>query len=250
MQPLHPRSNLTRVDRWAYVAGGLALVAWGLSRRNAVRTGAAGLGGWLLYQAYSGYNPMFEPLGIRVNREPTESGAGETIVLDQAITINAGREELYRYWRDLGNLPNFAPRLTRVEVLDELNSRWHVRAAQGREVVWESEITHDEPGREIAWRSMHQTTLTHFGGVHFRDAPGGRGTVVAVHLEYVPPVGALGAALARMTGQAPERYVTDALRRLKQLVEVGEIITTRGQPAGANRDEGQTHVDSGAEPSQ
>lgn len=250
MQQVHPRSNLTRVDRWAYVAGGLALVAWGLSRRGAVRTGAAGLGGWLLYQAYSGYNPMFEPLGIRVNREPAESEAGETIVLDQAITINADRQTLYDYWRDFTNLPNFAPRLTRVEVLDDRNSRWHVRAAQGREVVWESEITHDRPGSEIAWRSLHNTALTHFGSVHFRDAPGGRGTVVAVHLEYVPPVGALGAALARMTGQAPERYVTDALRRLKQLVEVGEIITTRGQSAGADRDEGRAHVGRGAQSSQ
>lgn len=247
MQQSREKSNLTRIDRWGYVAGGLALVAWGLRRPSVARSGAAGLGGWLLYQAYSGYNPMFKPLGIRVNREPAESAASETIVLDQAITINASRDELYSYWRDLTNLPNFAPRVTQVEVLDERNSRWHVQAAQGREVVWESEITQDRPGSEIAWRSTHKTVLTHFGSVQFRDAPGGRGTVVAVHLEYVPPAGALGAALARMTGQAPERYVTDALRRLKQLVEVGEIITTRGQPAGADRTRGVTSIDASAQ---
>lgn len=248
MQQLREKSNLTRIDRWGYVAGGLALVAWGLRRRSISGGGAAGLGGWLLYQAYSGYNPMFRPLGIRVNRAPAEREAGETIVLDQAITINAGRDELYNYWRDLTNLPNFAPRLTRVEVLDEIRSRWHVQAAQGREVVWESEITHDRPGSEIAWRALHNTVLTHFGSVQFRDAPGGRGTVVAVHLEYVPPAGALGAALARMTGQAPERYVTDALRRLKQLIEVGEIVTTRGQPAGADRAAGVANIDASAQP--
>jgi len=235
--------NLMQIDRWGYVAGGLALLGWGLRRRNWIGGSAAGLGGWLLYQAYTGYNPMFRPLGIRVNREPTERAAGETIALDQAITIRADRDTLYRYWRDLDNLPRFAPRVTRVEQLDALRSRWHMQGAQGREAVWESEITRDEPGQEIAWRAAHGSALTHFGSVRFREAPGGRGTVVSVHLEYVPPAGALGAALARITGQAPERYVTDALRRLKQLVEVGEIISTRGQPAGAQRSEGTNRID-------
>src|SRR5690606_26843914 len=101
-----------------------------------------------LYQAYTGYNPMFKPLGIRVNREPSEAAAVETIVLDQAITISASREELYRYWRDLDNLPNFAPRVSRVEIIDERRSRWHVLAMGNREAVWESEITHDVPGSE------------------------------------------------------------------------------------------------------
>ncbi|HEY9397601.1 MAG TPA: SRPBCC family protein, partial [Burkholderiales bacterium] len=221
--------NLTRVDRWGYAVGGLALVGWGLRRRNVARSGAAGLGSWLLYQAYTGYNPMFTPLGIRVNREPSEAAAIETIVLDQAITINASRDELYRFWRDLKNLPNFAPRVSRVEVLDEHHSRWYIEAMNGRAAVWESEITRDESGSEIAWRSTHNAALNHFGRVQFRDAPGGRGTVVALHLEYVSPAGSLGVAMARMTGQAPERYVTDALRRLKQLVEIGEVVTTYGQ---------------------
>lgn len=241
---LREKINLTRIDRWSYVASGLALVGWGLRRRNLARSGAAGLGSWLLYQAYTGYNPMFKPLGIRVNRDPQESAAAETIVLDQAITINSGRDELYRFWRDLNNLPSFAPRVSRVEVLDEQRSRWHIEGMKGREMVWESEITRDDPGKEIAWRSTHDDVLTHFGSVQFRDAPGKRGAVVAVHLEYVSPAGSLGAAVARMTGQAPERYVTDALRRLKQLVEVGEVVTTYGQPAGGGRSEGVTGVDS------
>ncbi len=238
--------NLMRIDRLGYLVCGLALVGWGMRRRSIARSGAAGLGGWLLYQAYTGYNPMFTPLGIRVNREPGEATANETIVLDQAITINATREELYRFWRNLENLPNFAPRVSRVEVFDEIHSRWHIEAMNGRAAVWESEVTRDDPGREIAWRSTHNEVLNHFGSVQFRDAPGGRGAVVAVHLEYVSPAGSLGAAVARMAGQAPERYVTDALRRLKQLVEIGEVVTTYGQPAGANRTEGVAGVDSSA----
>lgn len=236
--------NLTRLDRWGYVAGGLALLSWGLRQRNLLGGGLAGLGGWLLYQAYTGYNPMFQPLGIRVNRAPAEKAAAETIVIDQAITINAPRAELYRYWRDLSNLPKFAPRITQVDVLGERNSRWHFDGGAAGKMVWESEITEDQPDTRISWRAMHKTALHHFGTVEFRDAPGGRGTVVGIHLEYVSPVGALGSAMARVTGQAPERFLTEALRRLKQLIEVGEVVTTEGQSAGAGR--GATTTGEGA----
>jgi uncharacterized membrane protein len=77
--------------------------------------------------------------------------------------------------------------------------------------------------------------LTHFGAVRFFDAVGDRGTVVYVHLEYVPPAGALGAAIARLSGQSPQRLVREALPRMKQLLETGEIATTRGQPSGSGR---------------
>jgi len=177
--------NLTQIDRWGYVAGGLALMGWGLRRRGLTRGGAAGLGGWLLYQAYTGYNPMFRPLGIRVNREPAERIAHETIVLDQAITIKSSREELYRFWRDVSNVPSFAPRVLRVEAIDDTHSRWYLQAVGTKEAVWASAITRDQPGVEIAWRATRANTPSHFGSVEFRDASGGRGNVVAVHLEYV-----------------------------------------------------------------
>jgi uncharacterized membrane protein len=227
--------NLTRLDRWGYVAGGLALLAWGLGRRSLTRGSAAGLGGWLLYQAYTGNNPMFEPLGIRVNPQPEDADAHETIVHDEPIVIGKSADEVYRFWRDLNNLPRIAPKLKALEVLDQRHSRWHVQDPRGGTVQWEAEITRDEPGREIAWRTTHERQITHFGDVRFENAPGGRGSIVRVHLEYVSPAGSFGAAVASVTAESPRWMVKDALRRLKQLLETGEIATTQGQPSGRAR---------------
>ena len=241
MQQRHP-INLTRLDRWSYVAGGLALLAWGLRRRSLTRGGAAGLGGWLLYQAYTGNNPMFEPLGFRVNPQPEQADARETIVLDEQIAVGKPADEVYRFWRDLDNLPRIAPRLERLEGLDERHSRWHVQDPRGGTVHFEAEIIRDEPGREIAWRTTRERQITHFGDVRFENAPGGRGSIVRVHLEYVSPAGSFGAAVASVTAESPRWMVKDALRRLKQLLETGEIATTEGQPSGRARSRLPVHA--------
>ena len=201
-----PRLNLTRADRLGYVVGGIALIVWALRRPSLARTGSAGVGGWLLYQAYTGNNPMFRPLGIRVNPQPAESQAGETLVVEEAITISRPRKEVYAFFLNPGNLPS----LKESDV----------------------EITREHAEEELAWRGFRGCKLSHFGSAQLRDAPGGRGTVVSVRLEYVPVGGSLGAALARMKGQAPQRLVAESLRHARQLLETGVICTTEGQPAG------------------
>src|SRR5581483_7016426 len=174
-------------------------------------------------------------LNIRVNPEPADPEANETIVIDASVMIGKPRADIYRFWRELKDLPRVAPHLRSVEILDDRHSHWRVKGPHGGELDWDSEITRDEENREIAWRTTMRRSVTNFGSVQFRDAPGGRGTLVKVHLEYVPPAGSLGTAIARMTGRSPERMIEEALRRLKQLLETGEIATTEGQPSGQQR---------------
>ena len=85
----------------------------------------------------------------------------------------------------------------------------------------------------IAWRSRDGADIANAGSVHFKPAPPGRGTEVTVSLDYVPPAGRLGAAVAKIFGESPEVQVTDDLRRFKWIMEAGEIPTTAGQPSGA-----------------
>jgi len=198
--------NLMRADRLGYVAGGIALIVWALRRPSLPRAAAASFGGWLLYQAYTGSNPIFRPLGIRVNREPAQADVAETLVVEEAITISRPRDEVYAFWRRTENLP---------------------LAPDG-----DAEITRDAAGEEFAWRAMRGDKLVHFGSLMFRDAPGARGTIVAARLEYVPAGGSLGAVLARVTGRSPQRRVADNLRRARALLEAGETPTTQGQPSG------------------
>jgi uncharacterized membrane protein len=68
--------------------------------------------------------------------------------------------------------------------------------------------------------------------VRFEPAPGDEGTEVTVALEYDPPGGKLGAAIAKLTRDAASSQVYDALRRFKALMEAGEIPTIEGQSVG------------------
>jgi len=198
--------NLTRADRVGYLVGGIALLAWAVRRPTWFRGGAAGVGGWLLWQAYTGSNPLFRPLGIRVNPRPAEVDAHETIVVEDAVTISRPRAEVFAFWRRPGNLP--------------------------RLLEADAELVRERPAVELAWRGVRAGRLAHFGSLEFRDATGARGTIVAARLEYVPSGGSLGAALARMTGHAPQRLLAESLRRARALLETGEAPSTRGQPVG------------------
>ena len=198
--------NLTRADRIGYVVGGIALIVWALRRPSWSRATAAGVGGWFLYQAYTGSNPMLKPLGIRVNREPARVELAETLVVEEAITISRPRAEVYAYFAR----PEHLPALVDADV----------------------DIARNVVDAELAWRGLRGEKLSHFGSLSFRDAPGARGTVVAAHLEYAPSGGSLGAALARVMGRSPQRLVADALRRARAILETGEAPSTSGQPSG------------------
>ena len=66
-------------------------------------------------------------------------------------------------------------------------------------------------------------------------APGDEGTEVTVALEYNPPGGKLGAMVAKFAGEDGGMQVYYALKRLKALMEAGEIPSTEGQPVGGNQ---------------
>jgi uncharacterized membrane protein len=51
-------------------------------------------------------------------------------------------------------------------------------------------------------------------------------------MRYSPPAGVVGATFAKLLGKDPGRQIKEDLRRFKQIMEAGEIITTEGQPAG------------------
>ncbi|MCP2347570.1 SRPBCC family protein [Nonomuraea roseoviolacea] len=148
-----------------------------------------------------------------------------------SITINKPREEVYRFWRDLENLPSFMIHLDSVRTLDQRRSHWKANGPIVR-LEWEAEIIDERAGDLIAWRSVPGTGISTAGLVSFTEGPGGRGTVVDVSLEYGAPGRKLAAAVARMFGEHPEQQVRDDLRRFKQVMETGEVVRSEGSPEG------------------
>jgi uncharacterized membrane protein len=145
------------------------------------------------------------------------------ILIGRSVTINRPRQELYSFWRDFRNLPQFMHSIDSVTTKDQLVSHWVIEAPGGKTVEWDSAITHEEPGRLIAWESLEGASVRNSGKVEFLDSPDDRGTVVRVTLTYDPPAGAVGKLIARLFQKEPKVQARQDLRRFKQLMETGEI---------------------------
>jgi uncharacterized membrane protein len=162
----------------------------------------------------------------------TQSAAAPAISVRQTITINVAPAELYGFWKNVENLPLFMEHLESVSKVNERVSHWVAKAPAGACVESDAEIIDDQPERRIGWRTLPDSQVTHEGMVSFEPAVGGRGTVVRVEMLYVPPAGKVGMWIARLFGEEPTLQVAEDLRRLKQLLETGEVATTLGQPTG------------------
>lgn len=218
-------TNVGDQERAISALGGGALALLGLARGPAGLAISA-LGGYLVYRGLTGRDPVYQALSVNTAKP------GGAVRVHKAMSILRPREELYRYWRKLENLPLFMHHLEKVEELGPHRSLWTAKAPAGTTVSWEAEITEDRPGEVIAWRSLPDSTVYNTGEVRFEQAPGDRGTQVRVILDYTPPAGVVGAAVARLLGEEPSRQIEEELRHFKQLMETGEIATVKGQPHG------------------
>ena len=165
-------------------------------------------------------------------------GGATAIHVTRAMTIARPADELYAQWRELSNQPRWMSHLESVQELDGQRSRWVARLPGSDErVEWEAEITDDEPGQRLAWRTLPDAPLEHSGEVRFRQAPAGRGTELHATLDYVPPGGTLGAGVAALFEELTAELFQDQLRHFKMLMETGEIATIEGQPKGGQDNE-------------
>jgi uncharacterized membrane protein len=149
-----------------------------------------------------------------------------------SLVIDRSPEDLYGHWHDFANLPTFMTYLESVQNTGERRSHWVAKGPAGSHIEWDAEITEDRPNAFIAWRTVGESDVHHRGSVRFEPAAGNRGTMVTVELHYRPMGGSLGAAIATLFGKEPSQTIKMDLRRFKQVMETGEVITTEGQPAG------------------
>ena len=154
------------------------------------------------------------------------SGGNQGIHASASCIVNRSPEEVYRFWRDYQNLPRFMRHLESVHDLGNARSHWVAKGPAGTTVEWDATIIADVPGEVITWRSLDDADVDNAGAVRFEAAPGNRGTIVKVNIQYNPPAGVIGAAVAKLFGEEPEQQLDDDLRRFKQVMEVGEVVVS------------------------
>ena len=191
------------------------------SRRRRVAAAAAAVIGVTVLDILAS-----QGLGRADENDPAGPQRPHRIRVKKAITINATAEDAYGLWRNLANLPRFMDHLEAVVILDERRSHWKAKAPLGAAVEWDAEITADEPNERIAWRSVEGAGVPNQGEVRFSPAPGDRGVEVRVDLTYDPPGGAVGATIAKLFGEEPSVQIDGDLRRFKQMLELGEVVSS------------------------
>lgn len=233
------RVNVGPKERWLSMVAGGVLSVYGMRRRSARGRMAALAGSALLYRGATGHCNVYQTLGInRANGAATEKGTGRFadrgsdtrrqlggergIHVDEAVTINRPVADVFRFWRNFENLPAFMRHLESVAMREVGVSHWVAKGPAGTRVEWDARIINEVDDKVIGWQSLEGSTVSTAGSVHFDETPGG--TRVRVRLQYHPPAGKLGAAVARLFGEEPGMQVREDLRRLKAILERREPL--------------------------
>ena len=199
-------------------AGALLLIAgW---RRGGLLGTLYKLGGVaLVYRGQKGYRRLYDLLGIPLAIEPT--GVGRfNIRVDSEVVVDRPREELFRIWRHLENLPVFMSHLISVHEIDDKRSLWVGKAPAGMVIKWDAEIVNEVENELIAWQSLEGSGVDNAGSVVFEDAPEG-GTRIRIVLRYDPPAEQLGALIAKAFASDPQRQIDQDLQQFKAIMEIG-----------------------------
>ena len=202
------------------------------STRIAVPLALAGAAVALYYlsqQSRAGHPPDSAP-----GRTARQSWFGDYKVAGRSVTIAAPRQELFQRWTDPSALAGFMENVRSVEEGPDGTWRWVVAGPAGTEVKLVTRVVEARKGEFLAWRSVAGSEIEAEGKVFFHDAPAGRGTVVEAIIAYQPPGGTIGHWIAKAFRADPRLQGRHELKRLKMLVETGEIATS------ANRREERT----------
>lgn len=233
-KPAGPGINVGQGERIAGGIGGGLLALWGLRHFTPGSLLLGLLGGGLLYRSASGHCPAYQAIGIntaRRGRAEPHDFFDHGVHVESAVTIDKPAEELYRFWKDFENLPRFMRHLQSVTRQGEGITHWIAKGPAGSHVEWDARVINDEENQLIAWRSLEGAHVDNAGSVRFVPTTD-RGTEVRVVLEYIPPGGRIGAAVAKLFGEEPQQQINEDLRRFKQLMEAGDIPSIQGQPRG------------------
>ena len=221
--------NVGKTERLVSGIAGAALVVLSLRKRR-LRRFLLPVATGLIARALTGRGPTRRALSGLTRRQDRDSpvasvGRGQGTKVEERVTINRPVLEVYRFWRNFENLPRFMDHLESVTVIDDTRSHWVAKGPAGSRVEWDAVIHHEFDDELIAWRSLPGSEINNAGSVHFTPSADGKGTDVRVVLSYEPPAGQLGVAVAKLLGEEPSKQVADDLRRLKQVMDTGDVGT-------------------------
>jgi len=137
---------------------------------------------------------------------------------ERTIRVRAPINEVYRFWRNFENLPQFMEHVEEVRNLggDGQMSHWKLKGPLGITVEYDARLTQDVENKSIGWNSTEGSMQT-TGVVTFTEVDDY--TEIHVVMQwYDPPAGAIGEWFSK-TFQDPEKMLQEDLERFKNIME-------------------------------
>lgn len=174
-------------------------------------------GGLLLYRGTTGVCPIYQRLG----KDTTDPQA---VNISEDIVVNAPKDKVYAFWRDLSNLPKFMTHLKSVEELDGETSVWKANVPGGFiDLHWNASITREDEGNYLGWQSVEDSMIDNAGKVEFRDTLSGTGTEIHVEIDYFPPAGSVGRGVTLLFNGLFEKMIRQDIQHFKKYVEAEDF---------------------------
>lgn len=133
------------------------------------------------------------------------------------IEVDAAPGVCYEKWHHFEQFPHFMDNVEEVQRIGEKSWHWIVNGPLGHRSEWDAEIDQDEQDSLISWHSLSSSEVAVSGVVHFQDL-GQNKTQIVCNVEYEPPGGVLGEAVAHLFVH-PDKLVQEELLNFKHLVE-------------------------------
>ena len=220
-----PYANLGAVERAVSVALGAVLGVAATQSKGPLGVIFGVAGGALVARGVGGMDPVKRLVGAEPDerRYAERHGWKAAAKAPRSVTINASRGRVWEVLREIERWPSFMVNIKTAFAEGEQISLT-VAGADGP-VEIRATILEDVPGERLAWESVPGSTVPNAALFELRDAPDGRGTEIHAKVAYEPAGGSLGRYAAKLTQHEPGIELRRDLKRLKSLIEAGEVPT-------------------------
>jgi uncharacterized membrane protein len=177
-----------------------------------------------MYEAAGINTRQDEPSGTQkspFNRRPLSG----RIHVTETIHIDRPANEVYRFWKNFENFPQFMEHVESVTKNPDDTWHWTAKAPLGTTVKWDARMTSDIEDQRIGWQSVQGSDIPNSGVVEFVGTPDDS-TDLTVTMIYEAPGGKFGEWAAWMLGEEPSVQVAEDLERFKALMEANPNAST------------------------
>ena len=124
-----PHMTVHDLERWAALAAASAVMVYGFSRRSLPGICLAAAAAPIAYRGFVGKWPFANEYAADDPKSALAGGKGIHVI--EAVRLERPVHEVYRFWRQLENLPRVLTHLERVTDLGHGQSHWIARGPAG-----------------------------------------------------------------------------------------------------------------------